>query len=665
MSEIIGWAGDFWGHAGIQVCASSGWKLTTTWDTFIAPAMAMYMGVDKDEYQSYVFRLRQQTQDEIRDMLESQPKWVDRYTELQRNFNEGLQDHMFNNQDLYMYDRRIYPGIYMKQADMLLANVDHFGSCAELTFGAINTEIATRAEWTLNDRLFFFSYSLHFYTDQFSAGHILTPRQALLSICSDGSSFGLEILKGVTAGASANAMHDEININGLPVSINTGDETKNVILYGDGSLFRNNQYITLSPIRSIIGEVIKYLVANYNGENIDINKVKGGYTSLINKLVAAMPQWNPKDPRNSDFPCPYYMTEGYLKAGRSKPDSPNTPVYVRDNFLPTELTPDEKKPWSINIFAHNPDYLEFNKDGKKKYCYYYDLTNLAEKCFLGRVKLTLSTEAVSLGHNYYEALPNAAKAALAVAMDKVDEDKRYLLKVNPVDIPDKLVPQGGMKFRRRSSSSVSEGLDKLYSKLFERDNECTDSNKVCISRGFREFRRTRGLTIKDVKLTNTTKRLNFISECKDKTICCDNHGSCTSTYDFLGLSITGETLSIINGTEFAQACNFKASESLVLPIANKNPSGYIKLLDKTNYAACCKDNCLLQKINVEDFKGLRTVSDVKKISESIMESMSQTFSSGSSSSKESNSVVSGGGSSSKGSGSIRGSSSSWFSSSKK
>ena len=133
---------------------------------------------------------------------------------------------------------------------MLSYNDDHFAQCAQITIravidswkGAGGGKPAAKivdaakgqerkvirellgpklsAEHHLEAAIF-----SHFWTDQLAGGHVRTPRHALRQLCNSG-------IEGVVGGLMTNSMHNEDNMNGVPVTVALPLRDK-VILVGD------------------------------------------------------------------------------------------------------------------------------------------------------------------------------------------------------------------------------------------------------------------------------------------------------------------------------------------------------------------------------------------------------------------------------------------------
>lgn len=154
--------------------------------------------------------------------------------------------------------------------DLLSNNVDHFEDAARISYGIGHTLALEEAKEAgelfkdgkqeeaiarLNMAYAKDAFSSHYLTDLFSAGHLRTPRDRLLSLADSR----LRRLQGYTSsnvGLMANAIHDEDNLLGLWVKDADGQVWNQ---FGDGSYFDiksvDNRHAIREALQASIDEI--------------------------------------------------------------------------------------------------------------------------------------------------------------------------------------------------------------------------------------------------------------------------------------------------------------------------------------------------------------------------------------------------------------------------
>jgi hypothetical protein len=157
------------------------------------------------------------------------------------------------------WNARISGATYLSQhySTILAQNLDHFGNDARETYlyaHVLALHYAHQRE--LNKALIAEAVADHYLSDLFAAGHLRTPRRALVDS-------GLD-----TMGTYARVMHDEDGYWGLLVS-NQVSNGNTWIAYGDGSYFaiaesEDNRFAIMRALQAGIDEIVRV----YHGDAI-------------------------------------------------------------------------------------------------------------------------------------------------------------------------------------------------------------------------------------------------------------------------------------------------------------------------------------------------------------------------------------------------------------
>jgi hypothetical protein len=156
------------------------------------------------------------------------------------------------------------------------------------------------------------AFGAHFLTDQFSTGHLLTPRSTLVKKCS------FEI----AGHSSGNAMHDEMCFNGAPVKING----QSCFAKGDSMWYRDHK------CKPIIKPIMKYYFSVPYGKLLDDR-----YKDFDVKV-----EWDTASDLNEKLPCPIYLTSYYIGDKKTKTidcgltDEKDCQIYLRKKEMPEE-----------------------------------------------------------------------------------------------------------------------------------------------------------------------------------------------------------------------------------------------------------------------------------------------------------------------------------------
>lgn len=226
--------------------------------------------------------------------------------------------------------------VFAKQIfDRLVANFDHFGTCGQLAYGTGHFEACTLAETAGNTvrsvfnnmastapqrqaalsaanssliRAYFLdAFSLHFLSDQFAAGHLRTPRAALVNQCAD-----------TPGGLLANYQHDEENRNGLHVVNRLG---KKWISYGDSNVFDVRNLENLQTVHSAIHASRVEVVAAFQG--LGVPSI-GNETALL-----FVPEIDENDPANAQQ-CPLFRVNNVTGSLEVRDDIIRTSDWIAD-----------------------------------------------------------------------------------------------------------------------------------------------------------------------------------------------------------------------------------------------------------------------------------------------------------------------------------------------
>jgi hypothetical protein len=142
--------------------------------------------------------------------------------------------------DSYYEDILVKKSTYMEGAK---SNMDHFraGGCAQRAVGTIFTEAYNRAQAAMKEKdakkkkaglegaMKYLTLAVHFASDQFAAGHMRTPRDALPRAC---------MIQAAGHGLSK-CMHDEDNEYGLQVDYHSPADGK---VSGSGTAYGDEYY---------------------------------------------------------------------------------------------------------------------------------------------------------------------------------------------------------------------------------------------------------------------------------------------------------------------------------------------------------------------------------------------------------------------------------------
>lgn len=174
----------------------------------------------------------------IREVKNEEPNKADRVGRIHlklisgKNSIEKIIEQALISQDFYKYK------------ELLNKNIDHFGddgNQAYLVGHLIALEKAVEAKalydqgqqkegrYRLNEAYTIEAFALHFLSDAFASGHMLTPRRGLLEMAQKNPEFF-----SLDVGLMANAQHDETNWLGLIVKNKAGDIWR---AYGDNGYF--------------------------------------------------------------------------------------------------------------------------------------------------------------------------------------------------------------------------------------------------------------------------------------------------------------------------------------------------------------------------------------------------------------------------------------------
>jgi len=294
--ELIGLMGDFWGAGSFtdSICLANdpprrffeiADQIKGTWRS--------HGGIAKRN--ALIHGLRKQLRNELEKFKGADVEAEMSMEEVIKQLNDAKKASPpsdFGSNDMVNMRRELVRvGDMNTQADILGGNIDHFSECAVKITDKVSREInAMFRAGMLKEANFYLASMFHFTSDLFSAGHTITPYF-----------FGCRGAKAsINEGLTRNAMHDECNINGLPVKNSIGEWTA----YGDMWLYSNKARLQ----RKWVWESLKRIKDNVLSN--DFNP----YT-----VLGLLPKWD----RSKEQPCPMYLKVDDL-------------MMLRINFLPQD-----------------------------------------------------------------------------------------------------------------------------------------------------------------------------------------------------------------------------------------------------------------------------------------------------------------------------------------